>query len=157
MSLVKRLHQWLYRGGRPNRVAVMMNRFSAVISAFGVAPNYWITLQVRGRRSGRMISMPLVMVVIDRERYLVSMLGADVDWVRNVKAAGGDVTLLHGWREPVHLEEIAAGRRATVLKTYLKKAPGARPHMPIDKDAPLSDFEKVAGQFPVFRIAPRTE
>jgi hypothetical protein len=95
------------------------------------------------------------MVVVDGERYLVSMLGEEVDWVRNVKAAGGNVALRHGSREEIRLEEVAADRRAPVLKAYLKRAPGARPHLPIDKGAPLSEFEQVAPQFPVFRVVPR--
>jgi len=151
MSLAK----WLYRDGHPNRVATMLNPCSSSIHALGVAPNYLVTLDVRGRRSGRTISLPLVMALIDGERYLVSMLGAEVDWVRNVKAAGGNVVLRHGRREEVRLEEIPPNQRARVLKAYLKRAPGARPHLPVDKDAPLSEFEQVSSQFPVFRVVPR--
>jgi hypothetical protein len=103
-----------------------------------------------------MISLPLVMVVIQGERYLVSMLGAEADWVQNVKAAGANVTLRHGGREEVRLEEVPPDRRAPVLKAYLKRAPGARPHLPVDKDAPLSEFERVSGQFPVFQVVPRS-
>lgn len=95
------------------------------------------------------------MVVVAGERYLVSMLGEEVNWVRNVKAAGGNATLLHGRHEEVRLEEVAADRRAPVLKAYLKRAPGARPHLPIDKDAPLAEFEQVSPRFPVFRVVPR--
>src|SRR5262247_2462309 len=146
------LKKWLYRGGRPNWVAAVLNRFWAAVHALGVAPNYLVTLEVRGRRSGRRISLPLVMVVIEGERYLVSMLGAEADWVQNVKAAGGNVTLRHGRREEVRLEEVAADRRAPLLRGYLKRAPGARPHLPVDKDAPLSEFVRVSAQFPVFRV-----
>ena len=146
------LKKWLYRSARPNWVATVLNRLWAAVHAFGVAPNYLVTLKVRGRRSGRMISLPLVMVVIEGERYLVSMLGAEADWVQNVKAADGNVTLRHGRREVARLEEVAADRRASVLKAYLKRAPGARQHLPVDKDAPLSDFERVSAQFPVFRV-----
>lgn len=142
------LKKWLYRGGRPNRVATVVNRCWAAVHSLGVAPNYLVTLDVRGRRSGRIISLPLVMVVVDGERYLVSMLGEEVDWVRNVKAAGGNVTLRHGGREEVRLEEVTADQRAPVLKAYLKRAPGARPHLPIHKDAPLSEFERVSLSFP---------
>jgi deazaflavin-dependent oxidoreductase (nitroreductase family) len=147
-----RLKQWLYRGGRPNWIAVALNRFSAALHALGIAPNYLVTLEVRGRRSGRMTSLPLVMIVDDGKRYLVSMLGAEADWVRNVKAAAGNVTLRHGRREQVHLEEVPPERRAPLLKLYLKRAPGARPHVPVHKDAPLSEFEKIATHFPVFRV-----
>jgi hypothetical protein len=149
------LQKWLYRGGRPNRVARILNRGTAALYALGVAPNYLVTLEVQGRRSGRIISFPLVMVVVAGERYLVSMLGEQANWVRNVKAAGGDATLRHGRREEVHLEEVAPDRRAPVLKAYLKRAPAARPHLPIDKDAPLAEFERVSPRFLVFRVVPR--
>jgi hypothetical protein len=84
------------------------------------------------------------------------MLGQNANWVRNVRAAGGDATLRHGLREEVRLEEIASDRRAPVLKTYLERAPNARAHLPILKDAPLAEFERMAPRFPVFRIASRS-
>src|SRR5262249_12855785 len=121
-----KLERWLYRGGHPSRLAALINRCWAAIYGLGIAPNYLVTLEVRGRRSGRTISLPLVMVILDGERYLVSMLGEQVEWVRNVRAQGGNVTLRHGRREEVCLEEIAAERRAPVLKAYLQRAPGAR-------------------------------
>jgi hypothetical protein len=34
--------------------------------------------------------------------------------------------------------------------------PAIRPHLPIHKDAPLSEFEQVSSQFPVFRVVPRS-
>jgi hypothetical protein len=147
-----RLRQWLYRGGRPNRLASWLNRGWATIHALGVAPNYLVTLEVTGRRSGRTISLPLVMVIIDGERYLVSMLGTDAGWVRNVQAADGRAVLRHGRREDVRLVEVAVEQRAPILKAYLHKAPGARGHVAIDKDAPLSEFERVVAQYPVFRV-----
>src|SRR5918994_3267358 len=152
---VMSLQRWFYRGGRPNRVARLLNRWGAAVYARGVAPDYLVTLEVPGRRSGRIVSLPLVMVVVGGERYLVSMLGEDVNWVRNVKAAEGEVTLRHGRREEVRLEEVAPERRAPVLKAYLKRAPGARAHLPVDKDAPLAEFERVSSRFPVFRVVAR--
>ena len=111
-----------------------------------------MTLEVVGRRSGRTISFPLVMAVVEGERYLVSMLGNDVAWVRNVRAAAGHAVLRHGRLEHVRLEELAVEKRAPVLQAYLRKAPGARPHIPLDKDAPLPRFETMAAQIPVFRV-----
>ena len=146
------LQRWFYRGGRPNRVARFLNRCWAALHALGVAPDYLVTLEVAGRRSGRIVSVPLVMVVVGGERYLVSMLGEEVNWVRNVKAAGGRGTLRHGRREEVRLEEVAPDRRAPILKAYLKRASAARAHLPIDKDAPLAEFEQVSPRFPVFRV-----
>jgi hypothetical protein len=31
-------------------------------------------------------------------------------------------------------------------------APGARAHFPVDRGAPLSEFEHIASRYPVFRI-----
>src|SRR5262245_27536207 len=114
------LARWLYRGQRPNALARLVNRGTAAVFARGVARDYLVTLEVLGRRSGRTTSLPLVMVVREGERYLVSMLGADVAWVRNVKAAGGRAVLRHGRPEPVRLEEVAVEKRAPVLKAYLE-------------------------------------
>ena len=151
------LKRWFYRDGRPNRVARILDRATAAIYALGVSPNYLVTLEVRGRRSGRIIRFPLVMVVIEGERYLVSMLGQNTNWVRNVKAAEGNATLRHGRREEVRLEELAVDRRAPVLKAYLNRAPNARAHIPVSREAPLADFEQVAPQYTVFRVLPRSE
>ena len=151
------LKRWFYRDGNPNRVARVLDWGTGALYALGVAPNYLVTLEVRGRRSGRTIALPLVMVVVVGERYLVSMLGQNANWVRNVRAAGGDATLRHGRREEVRLEEVVVDRRAPVLKTYLKRAPNARGHVPVPKDAPLAEFERVAPRFPVFRVVPRSK
>jgi hypothetical protein len=129
-----------------------MNRVSVVVHALGIAPNYLVTLEVVGRRSGRAISFPLVMAVVDGKRFLVSMLGSDVAWVRNLRAANGHALLHHGRTERVRLEELPVEERGPVLKAYLQRAPGARPHIPVDKNAPLEEFEAIAAQIQVFRV-----
>jgi deazaflavin-dependent oxidoreductase (nitroreductase family) len=111
-----------------------------------------VTLEVVGRKSGKIISFPLVMVVSDGERYLVSMLGEEANWVQNLRAAGGRATLRHGDTEQVLLEEVDPALRPPIVKAYLKHAPGGRPHIPVDKDTPLVEFEEIAAQFPVFRL-----
>jgi len=149
------LKRWLYRGGRPSAITKRINDGVAALHASGIGPSNWVTLDAVGRRSGRTISFPLVMTVLGGERYLVSMLGKEAAWVRNVNAAGGEATLRRGGVERVRLEELASERRAPVLKAYLQRAPGARPHIPVDKDAPIAEFEAIAARFPVFRVLPR--
>jgi hypothetical protein len=154
---VMSLKRWFYRGGRPNWVARLLDRGTAALSARGVGPEYLVALEVRGRHSGRMVSLPLVMATVGGERYLVSMLGEEVNWVRNVRAARGEVALRHGRREEVHLQEVVApDLRAPVLKAYLERASNASAHMPIDNDAPLEEVERLAPRFPVFRIVSRS-
>ena len=122
------------------------------MASSGVASNYLVTLEVTGRKSGRTFSLPLVMAIVDGQRYLVSMLGNNVQWVHNVHATGGKAVLRHGRREEIRLEEVPPGQRAPILKAYLQRAPGARPHVPVNKDAALSEFEKIAAAIPVFRV-----
>ena len=151
------LQRWFYAGGGPNRVARLLDRGTAALSARGVGPEYLVALEVPGRRSGRIASLPLVVAAVGGERYLVSMLGEGVNWVRNVRAAGGEVALRHGRREEVHLQEVVApDLRAPVLKAYLQRATNASAHMPVPKDAPLAEFERMAPRFPVFRVVPRS-
>ena len=145
--------RWLYRGQRPNWIARILNRATAAVASSGVASNYLVTLEVTGRKSGRMFSLPLVMAIVDGQRYLVSMLGDNVQWVHNVRAASGRAVLRSGRREEIQLEEVPADERAPILKAYLQRAPGARPHVPVNKDAALAEFEKIAATIPVFRLA----
>jgi deazaflavin-dependent oxidoreductase (nitroreductase family) len=109
-------------------------------------------LEVTGRKTGRMVSLPVVVVRIAGQRYLVSMLGENVQWVHNVRAAGGSAVLVSGEREKVQLQEVPSERRAPILKAYVQVAPGGRPHIPIDINAPLADFERLAPAFPVFSV-----
>ena len=147
------LQRWMYRGGRPNALARVLNRVSAAHFASGVlAPRRAVTLEVPGRRSRRPVSFPLVMVAFDGERYLVAMLGERTNWVANVRANDGRAVLHHGGTEPVRLVEVDVAARPAILRRFLELAPGARPHIPVDRHAPLADFAAVAARFPVFRI-----
>jgi len=142
----------MYRGGRPNRLTKIINKGWAWLHSLGILPDYMVTLEVAGRQSGKTISFPLAMTFMNGERYLVSMLGEETNWVRNVRAAGGKARLRHGKSEQVLLEEMEVRQRAPILKAYLRIAPGARPHIPVSKDAHASEFEEIASKYPVFRV-----
>ena len=133
--------RWLYRGQQPNWMARIMNGATAALASTGIAANYLETLEVTGRKSGRIFSLPVVLAVVDGQRYLVSMLGDNVSWVQNVRAASGRAVLRSGGREKVQLEEVPAEQRAPILKVYLRRAPGARPHLSVKKDATLAQFQ----------------
>ncbi len=133
---------------RPNRVAALLNRADALLGSSGLGPNRLVTLEVRGCRSGRLTSRPVVVADYQGERYLVAMLGQDANWVRNVRAAGGRVVLRHGRSEAVRLEEVDPRSRAPILRRYLEVAPGARAHIPVDRHAPPVEFERIAARYP---------
>lgn len=144
--------RWLYRAGHPNHFARLQNRLTAIAFAAGILPQRAAALEVRGRSSGRVISFPVAIADLEGERYLVSMLGKNTNWVRNLKAAGGRAVLRHGRAERVRLEEVDPGLRAPILRRYLQVAPGARAHIPVGRTASLAEFAQVAPDYPVFRI-----
>lgn len=152
MAVNTQFSRWMYRGGRPNALAKFLNRLSAITSSLGLTSRWMVTLEVTGRKSGKTVALPLVMVTIDGERYLVSMLGGDVQWIRNLRAANNHAVLSAGRREAVVLDDVPVEQRAPIIREYLKHAPGARPHMPVDMRAPLTEFERIAPDYPVFRV-----
>ncbi len=145
------LDRWLYRDGRPHAFARFLNHATAALSNSAMGRSRDVTLEVKGRRSGRTVSLPVVVADLGRDRSLVSMVGHDANWVKNVRANGEHAVLRHGRREPVQLVEVSTHDGPPIIRRYLQCAPGARPH--IDRDAPPEDFERMAAAYPVNRIA----
>ena len=153
------MSRWLpkslfYKDRRPTRFAKLLNRSWARIYSLGILPSSLVGLETRGRRSGLVHSTAVVVADYGDERYLVSMLGESVDWVRNVRAANGEAVLRHGRRERVRLKEVPVAERAPVLRAYYKRAQGARWHFDVTDPSSIEEFEKTAELYPVFRIVP---
>jgi F420H(2)-dependent quinone reductase len=142
----------MYEGGRANAAARRYARFWVAVLGHGLLPGRGVVLEVPGRNSGQPRRFPLAETRIDRERYLVAMLGEECNWVRNVRAARRVFKLRHGVVESVRLVEVPVGRRARVIKRYVEQVPGARPHIPVDRSADVNVFETIAARYPVFRI-----
>lgn len=143
-----------YRDWRPTRLGRRINRFWAWWSGLGLPPSVQSALEVRGRVSGERRSTAVVVATVDGKRYLVSMLGRESEWVKNVEAAHGDAVLRHGLRRRVHLVEVPPEERAPILREYVRIAPGGRVHFPVPVGAPLSEFAAIAERYPVYRIEP---
>jgi hypothetical protein len=146
------LARWMYRGGRPNALARGMNAVGARVFATGRVGRRQATLEVRGRVSGETVRLPVVVAELGGDRYLVSMLGATANWVRNVEADARRAILASGERRKVLLQPVEVANRPAVIKQYLVVAPGARPHIPVDYRASESEFERVAPAVPVYRV-----
>jgi hypothetical protein len=151
------VRRWLYRHSHASGIARFLNAAQARLAAAGIGPRWLVMVEVTGRRSGKTISFPAVIADYDGGRYLVSMLGQDTSWVRNVRASGGRAVLRHGDRQPVMLHEVDVDQRAPILRCYLQRASGARAHIPVDYRAPVEAFETIASRYPVFRITTAKE
>jgi deazaflavin-dependent oxidoreductase (nitroreductase family) len=137
---------------RPMMLTQIFNKVASWFASAGVTPSRMITLEVKGRRTGEVRWNPLNVVEHEGQRYLVSPRG-ESEWVRNVRAAGGEAVIRHGGREKVRLEDIAAEERAPILKAYLgENAMTTRQHFGVDPKAELSEFEAIAARHPAFRI-----
>ena len=141
----------MYAGGHGNETARWWARMWMRVFGLGLLPRRWVTLEVPGRKTGRTTLFPLGMADLDGRWYLVSMLG-ECSWVANVRAAGGDVVLRRRRRRPVHLVEVRDERRGPILHRYVGKVPGARPHIPVPRGAPVAEFALIADRYPVFEV-----
>ena len=150
---VSAFQRWQFRAGRPNRSARVLSGLLGIAFAAGIGPSQAATIEVRGRKTGRKISFPVVVVPHEGDRYLVAMLGDKTNWVLNLRADNHAV-LQRGTRENVSLVQDFSGNRAAILRRYLNLAGGARPFFPIERRAPLGDFERIVDEYPVFRVAP---
>jgi len=115
--LQNRVRRWLYRGRHATRLARLFNAAQARLAARGFGPSSLVTVEVTGRRTGRTISFPAVVAEYENERYLVSRLGEDTNWVRNVRASKGRVVLRHDSRRQVQLHDVDADRRPPILRS----------------------------------------
>ena len=82
-----------YRGWRPTLLGRWVNRFTGWWSGIGLPLGPVASLEVRGRASGRTRSNPVVIATLEGNRYLVSMLGSQSEWVKNVEASNGDAVI----------------------------------------------------------------
>jgi deazaflavin-dependent oxidoreductase (nitroreductase family) len=143
-----------YRNWRPTRLGRWINRLTCWWSGLGLPPKFQVVLEVRGRVTGRRRSNPVVIATVEDKSYLVSMLGPDSDWVKNIEATQGDAVIRQGRRRRVHLMPVPPEQRAAILREYVRIAPSGRQHFPLPAGAALSDFEAIASRYPVYRVDP---
>ena len=142
-----------YHDGRPTHAGRVANRVSQWYAAASGPPSWQVSLETRGRKSGRTIKTAIAIARCDGADYLVSMLGEKSAWVRNVRAAGGEAAIRHGRKRRVRLDEIPPSERAPVLKAYCARARSGRRHFqPLTPESSIGEFAAVADRYPVFRI-----
>lgn len=146
--------RYFYRDWRPTRLGRIWSAAYAWVSELGLTPKILLALQVRSRRSGHLCSTVLAVVSHQGSRYVVSMLGNGSEWVENLRAGGGKAFIKRGRSRPVVLTEIPSRERAPILKAWCQIATSGCRHLPVPPDAPVSAFETIAADYPVFRIDP---
>jgi deazaflavin-dependent oxidoreductase (nitroreductase family) len=111
-----------------------------------------VLLTVPGRKSGQPRTTPVTVIEHNGGRYIQSPFG-EVDWVRNLRAAG-TATLTRGRRdETVSAVELTAEEAAPILQHALTIAPAAiRSYYDVTADSPLEAIVQEAPRHPVFEL-----
>jgi deazaflavin-dependent oxidoreductase (nitroreductase family) len=102
------------------------------------------TLAVRGRRSGEWRRVPVNVLELDGQRYLVAPRG-DTQWARNLRAAErGEIRTRHG-AEPFTAVEVPDAEKPRIIDAYVARWGG-------QVKAQFRELPDPA-EHPVFRIA----
>ena len=139
---------------RPGGVERLFGRALAALVRLGLVRGHFYVLEVRGRRSGRTISLPVDPIDVDGRRYLVCARGQS-QWVRNARAAGEIVLARAGRRRRHAVRELPPDLRPPVLKAYLDRyAREVQRFFPVAKGSPVEAFRGLAPRYPVFELDP---
>ncbi len=113
-------------------------------------------LTVPGRASGEPRTTPVTLLERDGERWLQSPFG-EVNWVRNLRAAG-TATLTRGRHaESISVVELSAAEAAPIFKGFLASFPSlVKGYFDVTPDSPLEEFEREAPRHPMFRVVAAT-
>lgn len=102
-----------------------LNRLGVVLTSLGLAPRDAVTLEVRGRRSGKVRRTPVLRTRHNGADHLVALAG-ESQWVRNVRAAGGHAVIRRRRAHHVRLEELGPAERGDIIAAYLCAGPAER-------------------------------
>jgi hypothetical protein len=111
-------------------------------------------LEVPGRRSGRILQVPLAVVLLGGNRYLVSPT-RDRAWARNLLAAGTGNVVAGGERERVRAVAVDdVGEAVAVLRVYVQGLTFAARQFPFAADDPAERVRAAVPSTAVFRLLP---
>ena len=98
----------------------VFNRFVAFLTRHGVSVLGSRVLAVRGRSSGEWRTVPVNLLMLDGQRYLVSPRG-EGQWVRNLRVAGTGELRLGKQVERFRANELHDDDKVVVLRAYLRR------------------------------------
>ena len=132
----------------------VMNPLVAGLTRLGLSMWGARVLEVRGRTSGEPRRVPVNLLSFEGGRYLVAPRG-HTQWVRNLRAAGGEGSLLLGRRrEPFTATEVPDAEKEPILREYLRrwKWEVGQFFDGVGPDSTAAELERIAPDHPVFRL-----
>lgn len=135
--------------------AVMRGALRFVVDRLGWSPRGLHLLEVRGRTSGKVQTVPVYPLDFEGARYLVAPRG-ETQWVRNMRAAGEGTLRVGKKTEPFTAQEISDAAKPPILRAYMNRwAMETGKEFGISKDAADADFARIAPDHPIFQLTPR--
>jgi deazaflavin-dependent oxidoreductase (nitroreductase family) len=130
----------------------IFNGIAGALFSLGLGFRHNFVLQVPGRKSGKIYSLPVDVLEYSGKRYLVAPRGR-TEWVRNGEAAGS-VTLKRGSdSRKFQIRSVPASDRPELLRAYLNSFKLAvQRFFPVKAGSPVSDFVPIADRYPVFEL-----
>jgi deazaflavin-dependent oxidoreductase (nitroreductase family) len=138
----------------PSVVERLFNRVFGFLVGLGLGFSYNYLLQVRGRKSGRLYSTPINLLVLGGKRFLVAPRGR-TQWVRNAEAAG-EVTLKKGRTEQKYkLQPVPDVDKPEILKAYLDNFKReVQQYFSVPAGSPVQAFRELTPGYPAFQLIP---
>ncbi len=139
---------------KPGAIDRIFGLTLAFLVRIGLVRGPFYVLEVRGRRSGKVISLPVDLLELDGQLYLVCARG-NSNWVRNARAAGEVVLVRALRRRRYAVRELPADARPPILKAYLDRfASQVQRFFPVPKGSAVEAFNELAPRYPVFELQP---
>jgi len=138
----------------PTAAERIFNRAFGLLVGLGLGLRHNYLLQVRGRTTGRIFSMPVNVLELNGKRWLVAGRGR-TQWVRNAEVAG-EVILRKGWRrQRVRIRPVPDSEKPEILSAYLDRFKlTVQRYFPLRAGSPPAEFAQIAGRYPVFELNP---
>ena len=139
---------------KPGVFIRIMNWLLGLLIKLGLSPQGGQLLTVRGRKTGKPITMPVNPMTLDGAEYLVAPRG-DTHWTRNLRIAKTGELRKGRKKRAVHVvSELTDAEKPPVLKAYLERWAGVtKDHFGIAWPNPSEEeVARVSARTPMFRI-----
>jgi deazaflavin-dependent oxidoreductase (nitroreductase family) len=137
---------------RPTAVERWFNSLIGVLVRVGIGLPSMRILEVHGRRSGRLYTLPVDLLSREGKLYLVAPRGR-AEWVRNAEASGS-VVLRRGRRvERYQLRALSDPEKPPILKAYLDQfRREVQRFFPVPAGSPIDAFASLVSRYPAFEL-----
>jgi deazaflavin-dependent oxidoreductase (nitroreductase family) len=130
----------------------LSNAIVTFLIRLGVPVGPMALLTVPGRKSGELRTTPIAIDEVDGQRWLIAPFG-HVNWVRNLRAAGGGTITRRGRTERIVAIELSSKDAAPVLKSAITRGPSfIKSYFDVTPESSVEEFEREASRHPVFRL-----